>query len=458
MSSPSAAPGPVQPSPGGLGAEGARAAWVGLAVTLALMAAAVAVPLLADWDVAARRDDLDLPPLHGYWAPQWFGPGTLPAVLLAALGVRYGAGLAQGLSWRRVLLTSYAAGLAWLLSLALVDGTEGVSRVLGNPYEYLETARATTDIGRMLGEYVDRIPMGAPDNWVTHVAGHPPGALLFFVGLVRVGLGDDLVAGLVVTSIAASTAVAVLVTLRTLGCEDLARRAAPFLVLTPAAVFMAVSADALFAAVAAWGLAALALAATRDRPGPVVCWAVLAGLLLGYCVMMSYGLPLLGLLALAVLASARSWRPLPIAAATASGVVLAFAAAGFAWWEAYPVLVDRYYEGIATDRPASYWLWGNLAALALSAGPLVGAGLAAFAVRRRDLDRTLVLLVAAAAGALVLANTSGMSKAEVERIWLPFVPWLTLAVLALPEGWRRPGLALQVSSALLLQHLVYTSW
>ena len=57
------------------------------------------------------------------------------------LGWRYAAGLADRLPWRRLLLASYAASLAWLLSLALVDGTDGLSRVLGNPYEYLETAR-----------------------------------------------------------------------------------------------------------------------------------------------------------------------------------------------------------------------------------------------------------------------------------------------------------------------------
>ena len=66
--------------------------------------------------------------------------------------------------------------------------------------------------------------------------------------------------------IAATTALAVLVTLRALGAEAVARRAAPFLVLGPAAVFMAVSADAVFAAVAAWGLAALAVG--RDPAGP----------------------------------------------------------------------------------------------------------------------------------------------------------------------------------------------
>ena len=86
---------------------------------------------------------------------------------------------------------------------------------------------------------------------------------------------------LVVTAIAASTACAVLVTLRALGVEAHARRAAPFLVLTPAAVFMAVSADAMFAAVAAWGIAALALAATTGSRSRLVTWSLVAGLLLG---------------------------------------------------------------------------------------------------------------------------------------------------------------------------------
>ena len=51
-----------------------------------------------------------------------------------------------------------------------------------------------------------------------------------------------------------------------------------------------------------------------------------------------------------------------------------------------------------------------------------------------------------------------MSKAEVERIWLPFVPWLTLSLALLPGGWRRWGLGLQVLTALLVQHLLYTTW
>ena len=97
--------------------------------------------------------------------------------------------------------------------------------------------------------------------------------------------------------------------------------------------------------------------------------------------MLSYGLPLLGMLAIAILVLARRWSPLPWAAGAAALVVLTFAASGFAWWEAYPVLVERYWAGVAINRPFPYWVWANLAALAFSAGPLVGAGLAV-AVRR----------------------------------------------------------------------------
>ena len=344
------------------------------------------------------------------------------------------------------------------MALALVDGEAGFTRVLGNPYEYLETAREIDDVGLMLQTFVDRIPFGLDDAWVTHVSGHPPGALLFFVGLVKLGLGGDLAAALVVTGLAATTAPAVLVTLRALGAEQVARRAAPFLVLTPAAVFMAVSADALFAAVAAWGLACLALGATARGRTPLLAWSVLAGLLLGGCVMLSYGLPLLGLLALAVLWSARSWWPLPVAAAAALAVVLGFAVAGYAWWEAYPVLVDRYQAGVASDRPQSYWVWGNLGALLISAGLLVGAGVGHLAATVRTAPRAPAALVGAAVASILLADLSGMSKSEVERIWLPFVPWLTVSLALLPAGWRRWGLGLQVVTALVVQHLLYTSW
>ncbi len=228
--------------------------------------------------------------------------------------------------------------------------------------------------------------------------------------------------------------------------------------LTPAAVFMAVSADAMFAAVAAWGLATLAIAATAGTTGRLVGWSAVAGLLLGACVMLSYGLPLLGILALAVLAAARSWRPLPIAAVAALVVVVAFVPFGFSWWEAFPVLRDRYWDGLASARPGGYWTWANLGALTLSGGPLLGAGLATLVALGRRADRVALLLAGAAVLMIVVADLSQMSRAEVERIWLPFLPWLTVSIGVLPEVWRRWGLALQVACAISVEHLFYTDW
>lgn len=433
--------------------------WAGLAAAVVLIAAAVLVPRGLGWQVYAyaHPEPEDVAPLHARWDPR-IGLGTVPAVLIAVLGWRYAASLTERLGWRALLVATYVVGLAWLLSLALVDGWDGIAAVLEHPYEYLQTARATSDFPGILPEWISRIPLRSEDNWPTHVAGHPPGALLFFVVLDRLGLGGGGGAGLAVTSIAATVPVAVMLTVKTLASEAPARAAAPFLVLGPAALWLCVSGDAVFAAAAAWGLCALALAATRDSRAGAAGWAVVAGLLLGYCVMLSYGLPLLGLLALSVLVAARQWRPLPIAAAAAAAVVLAFAAGGFALWEAFPVLRERYWDGIASDRPTSYWIWGNLAALLLSAGPLLGAALGAAWAQRAEIARPVLLLIGAAVASIVLADLSLMSKAEVERIWLPFVPWLLLATAALPRRWRRAGLGLQLGVALVLQHLLHTSW
>lgn len=459
----------------------ARVPWIGLGVALVLLVVASFLPTLIGWTVYSRSNPAATPgsvsPLHSIWEPKLFGIGTLPALLIGLLGLRYAIDLAARLPWRRLLWASFAVSLAWMFSLALVGGWEGVGDKLDNGFEYLPTARSITDVPAFLDEFVSRIPKdsvdasGSENNWPTHVAGHPPGATLFFIALARLGLADGFVASTIVILIAATTAAAVLVTLRALGAEAAARRAAPFLVLSPAAIWMAVSADAMFAATAAWGLAALGLAATASTTRRLVAYGVLSGLVLGWCMMLSYGLPLLGLLALGVLLVARSWRPLPIAVVAAFAPVLAFVPFGFRWWEAYPVLTDRYWDGLASDRPGLYWTWADLALLLYSGGALLGAGVAVLLWRlvqqRRaaragtpgsDPDRAVLVLAAAGVLIVLIATASQMSRAEVERIWLPFVPWVTLSLALLPEQWRRVGIAVPIFSALLLEHLLYHSW
>jgi len=448
---------------------------VGLSTAAVVVIAAVLVPGLSGWDVHVRS----FAPLHAKWDPR-VGPGTLPAVALAVLAVVIGPRLVARSRWPWLLVGAYAVTVAWFVSLALVDGTAGIGHLLDTRYEYMDTARAVA--GRPFAEtldgYIPRIAVG-PDKWPVHIAGHPPGALLFYVVLVRLGATTGLAAGWVTLLVAATTPVAVLLTVRRLGAVSAARRAAPFLVLGPVAVWSAVSADAVFAAFAAWAAFLLAVAATSRTRAVVAGVGTASGLVFGYCVMLSYGLPLLGVLAVAVLVVARNARPFVWAVLGAVVVVGGFALWGFAWWEAYPVLRERYYDGVAHNRPFSYWAWGNLGAFAVSAGPLAGAAVAqtvAIVVRTARsgsgglhdrvrawwaLPRPVLVPVVLAIGGtamVFLADASGMSKAEVERIWLPFAPWVLVGTALLPPRWRRIGLVVQLATALLVQHTLDTGW
>jgi hypothetical protein len=424
-----------------------RAAVLSAGAGLLLVAASIVVPRWLDEDVRVHW-----PPLHADWDPR-LDLLTVPAVVLGLLLVAVLPRLARTLPWRALLATAFGTAWLWIVAVAMTEGTEGLARTFERRQEYVYDAHRVGSIHTMLQTFVDRIPMDAPDNWYVHVAGHPPGALLYFVGLDRLGVTDPFWIGVVCVTIASTAVVAVMVTLRALGSETLARSAVPWIVLAPSAVWMGVNGDAVFTAVAAWGLALLAVAAVHRRALP----AVGAGLLLGYCVYLSYGLPLLGILTVTVLVVARSWRPLPWALGGALAVAAAFTLGGFAWWEAYPVLRERYYDGIASERAFSYWVWGNLAAWTFTAGLAVWAAFptAVRALRERNV---LAQLAAAAAATIVVADLSGMSKAEVERIWLPFTIWIVALPALLPERWHKPLLASQVLLALLAQQLLLTRW
>ena len=62
--------------------------------------------------------------------------------------------------------------------------------------------------------------------------------------------------------------------------------------------------------------------------------------------------------------------------------------------------------------------------------------------------RSAWLLPLAAAAAIVAADLSGYSKAEVERIWLPFTGWLMAGTALIPATDRRTWLAVQAAVAL----------
>src|SRR6476469_7801811 len=131
------------------GAGRTRAPAVGLALALAVLVAAFLVPVVTGWDVDARSDMLGAPPTHGFWQAK-VGLGTVPALLVAGVGVARAEAWALRWSWRRLLAVSYVVALVWMLSLALVDGTSGLTRVMTNHHEYLITARGIDEVPAML--------------------------------------------------------------------------------------------------------------------------------------------------------------------------------------------------------------------------------------------------------------------------------------------------------------------
>lgn len=422
-----------------------RRAWVAVTAALLLVGASMLFPVVTGEDVRVHA-----PPLHADWGPS-FGVRTLipigTAIVLLA-GWRY---LVERLTWGWFLVATYAAAWAWPFSLGISEGRDGFARLYERPGEYLYDAVRVQDVSQMMHHFVDRIPYSSPDNWHVHVAGHPPGTFLFFILLDRLGLNDPYQVGVIVMSIGATAAIGAVLAVRILAGEAWARKVAPWVALAPVAVWMS-HGDALFMAAGAWGVGLLAVGCTRTTRPSRAAFGVGAGLVLGLCVYLSYGLVLLGIPALAVLWLTRRWSVLAWTLGGALVVVAAFTTAGFSWWEAYPVLADRYRAGIAHERSYHYWVWANLAAWTFSVGLVTWAALpSAFAaVRRRE---PLAVLVLTGLVMMVFATVSGMSKAEVERIWMPFTLWVLLAGALLPARWRWPGLATQLAIGIAIEAL-----
>ena len=274
----------------------------------------------------------------------------------------------------------------------MIDGWQrGFAGRLTARHEYLRQVPTITDIREAVRDFAGQNP-----RITSRIRGSPtcrgirPGALLTFVWLDRIGLGGGAWAGLLCLLVGSSAAAAIVVAVRALADEATARLAAPFVAVAPTAIWIAVSADGYFAGVAAWGIALLALAARRTVRVPLLA-AAGAGLLLGWAIFLNYGLVLMALPALAVLIAAVDWRSalraLVPAVLVALAVVAVFAAAGFWWFDGYTLVQQRYWQGIANDRPFQYWSWANLASVvcAIGLGSVAGIGRAfdIAAIKRR---------------------------------------------------------------------------
>jgi 4-amino-4-deoxy-L-arabinose transferase-like glycosyltransferase len=228
-----------------------------------------------------------------------------------------------------------------------------------------------------------------------------------------------------------------------------ARLAGLLMALAPQALLMGVTTgDAVYLTIgliAAWPLAR---ARTGSDPGLA---RVLGAVLLAVASLFAWSLLAIGAWA-AILAWSREGLRSAIELSAICGVVLlafhgAFAAlTGFDPIGTVRATEDVYRLGVASIRPYWYWLFGS------PVGFLLVLGLPISWLALRELARGTPEAVAIFS-VLAIAAVMGFTKAETERIWLFFAPFVCLA--AARALARRPELLVPVAAALAAQALLH---
>lgn len=147
-------------------------------------------------------------------------------------------------------------------------------------------------------------------------------------------------------------------------------------------------------------------------------------------------------------------------ALTGIGIVVAtMTALGYNWFAGMGLTRRLYWKGTAQFRPWKYFLIGNLGAAFLAIGVVavlgIGVAMSGSASAHRE-NKWLRVVMICALLSVMAADLSQYSKGEVERIWLPFMPWLTVpaALLNRPRFW----LVLQATTAIGLQVMLISKW
>lgn len=473
------------------------------------------------------------------WPDEWVIP-VLGAVypisyLLAPAVTLLGFGGLLAYLWcsmRRERIASHRRALEWTIALGLAVGAwslqmalwtvapGGVPRLAAVQLSdvstgYLGEAYTITDVGEYLRAYAREMP-SKPE----HVATHPPGAVLFFYAVRK--LGEAVPALRRSALIASSTAVGVSIeelaaevtrfpTARWRGSEGLATAilaswllgacgalmpvilfaalrqtagaeralaAAALVALTPSMLFHFPTLDMLIALAST--LIAAALGATTRH----WAWAGVAGLVVAAALFVSLGalaLVALGgvfLLLRAVRQTGQSGDTSWSDTRSALVPLLGFGAGvlvGLGLWYAAGVDAARVFSeglgahssitGQASYRSYGVWVWLNLVEFAIFMGlPLAVLAIASIpriigTLREVSSSALPSYLGAAALLTLLMLDLSGTVKAETGRLWLFFVPWL--AAGAAPElveerGSRRHLLVMTL--ALTAAQLLLMAW
>jgi hypothetical protein len=366
------------------------------------------------------------------------------------------------------LVVAWVTTVGWGVALSASTGWAGLTRSLRSRYDYAAALPVVrrVGLGAYVSTYVARLH-GAP----THVKSHPPAMVVLLRGLEVLGLRGSGWAAVALIAVTATVPIGVAVTVRRLGAGAAARAVLPFLVCGPWTLLVATVADGVFAAAVVWGIALLAAATSAGDPRTACALALVAGAALAESLYLSYGLVLLvAALTGAVLLSTGRFRLILPLAAGATAVVAAWTVAGFNWLDGLSAARAFYRVGAAAHRPYLYFVVANVVVFTVMLGPAVLAGWAHRSARSDPAAprsswtsdpfiAPLRWLAAATMVAVVVADLSGLSKGEVERIWVPFLPFATLVVVRLASSRRAPlWIAAQAGVAIALQTLLVWPW
>ncbi len=393
--------------------------------------------------LVTREMKLPAPPLAAFWDRRLNASFVLMG-LSAAIGTWFLPLIAQRLQWAWAQVVAFWSTFVFSCVFAINDGWDSFLNPIVERAGYLNAIDKVESPGQFLRDYIDLITQVKVG---IHVQGHPPGMVLVTWALDQLGFRSERGLAFLVVLGGAAAVVGVLSAVRCLVDEATARQALPFVALSPACLWIATSSDALFAGVTAWLIASFAFAVTSVGRASVA-WSVVTGLLFFSALMLSYGFALFGLPLVVIAVWKRGIASFAIAMVTASLGLALVASQGFWWFEGLSATKTIYYDGVAGNRPYSYFLVANIAALGVSVGPMLPV---AFAWLR---DRRMWVLLGSFLAMVSLANLSGMSKAEVERIWLPFTMFLLAGGAAFWVG-SRPLRTARIAMAI---QLVFTVW
>jgi methylthioxylose transferase len=394
-----------------------------------------------------------LPPFVFYWGPQVDSLAIVSVLAFAAAWVVVPAVIARRGSPIVCAGALYVLALALGLSLNLAhEGTRGWWAMLANgrhgtlegKYEYLN---GLPYLSRGIGWYLRHFATVLPHIPV-HAQGNPPGPL---IALHLLGIGNPGALAALCIGLGALTAPLAYDLGRTLGDERRGRIAGVLTAFSPCTlVFGVTSTDYAYAAMGCL------VACLLVRPGTR---ALVAGsIVAAFASFFSWLLLAIPAWAAAVAVRRYGWRR-AVSICVAFAVALAAFNGALAIASGYDPFsavreTARLYHGelIGSQRVYVFWLFGSPVAWAVMLGlPVVWFALRGLAAGDSAAIATCALVL--------VASVLGFTKAETERVWLPFVPLACVAAAGAMRSVRlRPVLAFLAVQALVVEVLFFTIW